>query len=221
MQCGIFGKLPAKRDFVSYNIPRPFLNAWETWLQAAIAESRHAMEDKWTSIFLTQPIWNFWCGPGVFGQAAAGAIMPSVDGVGRYFPLSICAVDTGEGWPAPPDAGVLDSWLADCENALLGQLQEGAEFEASRFLAQVGLPTVVVPAPTQKNSAPVQIWSEGAETLQSAFATLRTADWINLNHQRGIWWTAGSESHPAQLITTQGSPHPSLWTTFMTGLIAT
>jgi type VI secretion system protein ImpM len=221
MQCGIFGKLPAKRDFVSYNIPRPFLNAWESWLQAAVAESRHAMGDKWTGIFLTQPILHFWCGPGVFGQAVAGAIMPSVDGVGRYFPLSICAVETGDGWPAPPDSGVLDNWLAACDTALLGQLEDGAEFEASRVLDQVGLPPVIVPTPSHQGGDPVHIWSDSSGTLQPAFAALYASDCVSLNSRRGIWWTSGSDSQPAQLITTQGPPQPSLWITFMTGLIAT
>jgi len=221
MQCGIFGKLPAKRDFISYNIPRPFLNAWESWLQAAVAESRHAMGDRWTGIFLTQPIQHFWCGPGVFGQAVAGAIMPSVDGVGRYFPLSICAVETGDGWPAPPDFGVLDNWFAACDTALLGQLEDGAEFEASRILDRVGLPPAIVPTPSHQGEDPVHIWSEGSGTLQPAFAALYASDCVRLNSQRGIWWTSGSETQPAQLITTRGLPQPSLWITFMTGLIAT
>jgi type VI secretion system protein ImpM len=221
MQCGIFGKLPAKRDFISYNIRRPFLNAWEGWLQAAVAESRHAMGDRWTGIFLTQPIQHFWCGPGVFGQAVAGAIMPSVDGVGRYFPLSICAVETGDGWPAPPEFGVLDNWLAACDTALLGQLEDGAEFEASRILDRVGLPPAIMPTPSHQGEDPVHIWSEGSGTLQPAFAALYASDCVRLNSQRGIWWTSGSKTQPPQLITTRGLPQPSLWITFMTGLIAT
>jgi type VI secretion system protein ImpM len=219
MQCGIFGKLPAKRDFVSYNIPRPFLNGWESWLQAAIADSRHAMGDNWVHVFLTQPIWRFWCGPGVFGQAAAGAIMPSVDGVGRYFPLSICAVETDNEWPAPPDASEEDAWYRACENALLEQLQDGAEFEANRVLQSVGLPTGFSPKLNRHEQVSIQIWPEDAETLHSAFVKLSDSDRMNLSYHRGIWWTAGGDNNPAQLITTHGPIQPSLWTTFMTGLV--
>ena len=218
MQCGIFGKLPAKRDFISYNMPRPFLNGWESWLQAAIAESRHAMGGNWVNVFLTQPIWRFWCGPGVFGQAATGAIMPSVDGVGRYFPLSICAVETENVWPAPPDAGDVDPWFAACENVLLEQLQDGAEFEASRVLDRVGLPVGLLPAINRQEQSSIHIWTENVETLQSAFVKLCDSDRINLSYHRGIWWTAGGNNDPAQLITTHGPLQPSLWTTFMTGL---
>ena len=41
--CGMFGKLPSKRDFVAYNMPRPFLDQWEEWLQSAVAASRHEL----------------------------------------------------------------------------------------------------------------------------------------------------------------------------------
>ena len=221
MQCGIFGKLPAKRDFVSYNIPRPFLNAWENWLQAAIAESQHAIGENWTRVFLTLPIWYFWCGPEVFGQAAAGAIMPSVDGVGRYFPLSICAVDTSGEWPIPPHSGGLNLWLAACGRALLSQLDEGAEFDASRILEQVGQPAGMRPIATPPDAGNIHIWSDGSNTLQSAFSTLADSDLTSANYHRAIWWTSGSESQTAQLITTRGPPQPSLWTTFMMGHIAT
>jgi type VI secretion system protein ImpM len=220
MQCGIFGKLPAKRDFVSYNIPRPFLNSWENWLQAAIADSQHAMGDHWTGVFLTLPIWYFWCGPEVFGQAAAGAVMPSVDAVGRYFPLSICAVDSSGEWPVLPHAGGLNIWLAACENALLSQLEEDANFEAGRILEQVGVPEGMLPKPTSQDATNVQIWSAAARNLQAAFSALADSDLASANHQRGIWWTSGSENHPAQLITTRGPAQPSLWTTFMMGHIA-
>ncbi len=29
MACGVFGKLPSKRDFIAVNAPRRFLTAWE------------------------------------------------------------------------------------------------------------------------------------------------------------------------------------------------
>ena len=59
MVCGMFGKLPSKRDFIAYNMPRPFLDAWETWLQAGVAESKLALNDRWQEMFLGVPIWRF------------------------------------------------------------------------------------------------------------------------------------------------------------------
>ncbi|WP_164076542.1 type VI secretion system-associated protein TagF, partial [Stenotrophomonas maltophilia] len=45
----------------------------------------------WTAVFLKAPIWRFWCGSSVLGTSLIGALMPSVDGVGRYFPLTVLA----------------------------------------------------------------------------------------------------------------------------------
>ncbi len=40
MSAGLFGKLPAKRDFVAVNAPRRFLETWEPWLQSSVATSK-------------------------------------------------------------------------------------------------------------------------------------------------------------------------------------
>ena len=40
MQCSLYGKVPAKRDFIAIGAPREFLDAWEPWLQGAISASR-------------------------------------------------------------------------------------------------------------------------------------------------------------------------------------
>ena len=45
MRCSLFGKLPAKRDFIALFAPRHFLDIWEPWQQASIAASRDALKD--------------------------------------------------------------------------------------------------------------------------------------------------------------------------------
>ena len=46
-------------------------------------------------LYLVSPIWRFWIGSDIFGVSCAGALIPSVDKVGRFFPLAIlyCADD--------------------------------------------------------------------------------------------------------------------------------
>ena len=46
MSAGLFGKLPAKRDFVAANAARRFLEVWEPWLQAGVATSRQMLGDE-------------------------------------------------------------------------------------------------------------------------------------------------------------------------------
>ena len=40
MRCGLYGKLPMKRDFISVSTPQAFLEQWEPWIQGGVAASR-------------------------------------------------------------------------------------------------------------------------------------------------------------------------------------
>jgi type VI secretion system protein ImpM len=87
---GWFGKLPNAGDFVSRRLPEQFIGPWDAWLQRGLANSRTALGPAWLDGYLVAPIVRFWLGPGVLdGGAWAGLVMPSVDRVGRHFPLTI------------------------------------------------------------------------------------------------------------------------------------
>ena len=89
---GFFGKLPALGDFVERALPAEFVTPWDAWLQRAIAASRASLGEQWLDIYLTSPLWRFVLGAGPCGARAwAGVMMPSVDRVGRYFPLTVAA----------------------------------------------------------------------------------------------------------------------------------
>jgi len=89
-QTGLYGKLPAYGDFIFRNLNPSFINAWDEWLQHFISVSREQIGENWLDIYLTSPIWRFSFSPGVIDNNTwAGIIMPSVDRVGRYFPISI------------------------------------------------------------------------------------------------------------------------------------
>lgn len=87
---GIYGKLPAHGDFIERNVPRRFLDIWDDWLQRCLANSQDAAGEEWLESYLTSPVWYFSLGHGVIdANPWIGIIVPSVDAVGRYFPLSI------------------------------------------------------------------------------------------------------------------------------------
>ena len=73
MQCGLYGKLPTKRDFIAIKAPREFLEVWEPWMQGGLSASRHALGDNWQQTFLTAPIWRFWLGSELCGRTVLGA----------------------------------------------------------------------------------------------------------------------------------------------------
>ncbi len=90
---GLFGKLPARGDFVRAGLPGDFVAAWDGWLQHVIADSRARMGADWLPAFLEAPVWRFALAPGLCGAAAASGLwLPSVDRVGRYFPLTLAAM---------------------------------------------------------------------------------------------------------------------------------
>jgi type VI secretion system protein ImpM len=101
---GYAGKIPSRGDFVHAGLPRDFTDPWHEWQSMVIAGSRRLMGDAWLDAFLEAPVWRFVLPPGLCGaRAAVGLIMPSVDKVGRYFPLTLAAL---------PDAGLpnADDW---------------------------------------------------------------------------------------------------------------
>src|SRR5262245_9131785 len=87
---GFHGKVPARGDFVTRNLPHSFVAPWDDWLQAGLAASREHLGEGWLPVYLESPVWRFVLDAGVCGpESWAGVLMPSVDRVGRYFPLTI------------------------------------------------------------------------------------------------------------------------------------
>ena len=131
---GWFGKLPSLGDFASRRLPDTFISRWDTWLQLGMAESRTMLGERWMDVYLTSPIWRFALMPGVLDEGAwAGVMMPSVDKVGRHFPLTIAVEVTSH---AGDDAawrmvGALD-WFAAIEHVALSALdasRSAADFD--------------------------------------------------------------------------------------------
>jgi type VI secretion system protein ImpM len=114
---GFAGKIPARGDFVHGGLPRDFTGPWHDWQSMAIAGSRTLMGEAWLDAFLEAPVWRFVLPPRLCGaRAAIGLIMPSVDKVGRYFPLTFAALfDAGT-----PDPADWRGWLDAVED--LGRL---------------------------------------------------------------------------------------------------
>ena len=87
---GIYGKLPGYGDFIFRNLKAGFINPWDEWLQHFISASKEQIGGDWLNVYLTSPIWRFVFSPGVIdGNVHAGVMLPSVDRVGRYFPITV------------------------------------------------------------------------------------------------------------------------------------
>lgn len=127
---GWFGKLPMLGDFASRRLPPAFVRSCDQWLSQGLRASQAQLGARWLDVYLTAPVWRFAWAPGVIdAQWWFGVMMPSVDAVGRYFPLLIAAERTA----APAGGDALDrlaAWYRDVGAAALATLGDKATLEA-------------------------------------------------------------------------------------------
>jgi type VI secretion system protein ImpM len=167
----------------------------DPWLQAAVAQSRNDMGDAWLQTYLASPIWRFWLGNRVAGRSVLGALMPSVDGVGRYFPL-IC-VGGFEDSIAPPDIDPQDEWFETLEGHMLAALADDATFEG--LIEAVG--TMDPP------EVPMALMPEG--NLKALFAQIRFDNADVFYGDFSYWWIPpGPDGLKPRAIVRRGLPSP-------------
>ena len=143
---GWHGKLPTVSDFASRRLDARFIELWDSRLSDSIEKMRLQDEEGWVAIYLASPTWRFLISRGFLpppfdASAWAGVLMPSVDRVGRYYPLTL--VSPLIAMPTSLDSRKhLWSWLERLEDASVNALQEDwqiDELEAELF--RIGLPS--------------------------------------------------------------------------------
>jgi type VI secretion system protein ImpM len=222
MQCSLYGKVPAKRDFIAIGAPREFLSAWEPWLQGAISASRTKLGDKWQSAFLTAPIWRFWLGADICGRSVIGAFMSSLDGVGRYFPLTLFACADDKAAIPPPELSPQDGWFDAAEAFLMSTLDHDAKFEAMTAALDA------LPPPSQELSeAPSPNARDGSHVTHARgssfgelFRSIRLRDHATIYAGSTFWWTIGGEGIAPVALSGKGMPDPFVFSAMLTGAFA-
>ena len=148
---GWYGKLPVLGDFARRRLPPEFIEPWDDWLQQGLQSSRAALGEAWLAHYLSAPVWRFVLLPGVIGPGAwAGVLMPSVDRVGRYFPLTLCT-SLNEDMPLGPSLTGLDGWLAGLEDCALLALdaERGLELMEAALQDLPACPAVAAADPAE------------------------------------------------------------------------
>jgi type VI secretion system protein ImpM len=224
MRCSLFGKLAAKLDFIAVSAPREFLSSWEPWMQSCVSASRDRLGESWLPAYLTAPIWRFWLGADICGATVIGALMASLDGMGRYYPLTVFAYAEPGHAIAPPDLDPHEQWFSAAEAFLLSTLQTEVAFETvTGALEQLAVPAA--PAP-ELSAEELPIRSDriagaalGERSFAELFKLLNAANSSNIYAAASFWWTLGGGDCPPFGFCCQRMPDPLMFTTMLTGRI--
>lgn len=138
---GFHGKIRCKGDFVSRGLNREVAVKLDEWFQSGMLESKNELIDKWLSFYQIAPIWRFYFSPGILDlNAWVGVWIPSIDKVGRRFPLILLA-PYNETFSKLTDLAQLDDWLIQGEDLLLSTLENNLDFERfCSFVEEIQLP---------------------------------------------------------------------------------
>jgi len=223
---GFYGKLPSHGDFLSRRLPRQFIEPWDDWLQGSIAASREQLDKQWLDTFLFSPIWQFGLAPEICGDDAwAGVLMPSVDKVGRYYPLTLVARS-----PAAMVTQLFDpacGWFEALSKLALSTLEY--EFDLQRFDEELARLNTLdfLPAPAAQRSAAIRQSGSGKMAFQFQLDSDReTPEALSqlssllaegfLSHAT-LWRSSVHEEEKASLLCCEGLPPRDAYVGFLNG----
>jgi type VI secretion system protein ImpM len=211
-----YGKLPARGDFIGRRLPRETVAQWDDWLQQGLAESRQALGAAWLDLYLTAPLWRFVLPAGLCGPSPlAGVLMPSVDKVGRTFPMMLALELALDDEPAAVAQGS-SAWFEAIEHLALAALAD--DFSLDRLDLPVAAPTAVAVRPPTVARAAVEETAFGVCTgLPDLASAGIVASRILSGSDESLWWTAGSERIYPALVAARGLPAPHGYAAFIDG----
>lgn len=209
VEMALFGKLAARGDFITRNVPRPLQRPLEDWLSRVMNGSREVLGAHWDQAYVSAPAWFFWIGAEAFEDARSfaasnlqstqigvltGVLVPSADRLGRRFPLTLLLGGARARALPPPTIGPPDhGWY--------GALAERAlHFRQASDLAPVEVALGAMPGPrTHAEYAEVTavppgqpLWAQaGYGGLAEMWHDLSRADHALAASGRSYWWTGG------------------------------
>ncbi|MDK2126556.1 type VI secretion system-associated protein TagF [Parachitinimonas caeni] len=226
---GWYGKIPALADFASRRLDPAFVTAWDGWLRASLLVSKEKLGQAWLDRYLTARVWRFLLTPGVCGNAAyIGVMMPSVDGVGRYYPFTICA-PISPPWTARFARAEGMGWFSQVERVALEALSQNLSPDhIDEALLRCGLPRAL-PEDAQlddtvsqladawrlRPNAITQMGLKGAHSLGDLFLSMGRTTFGRMSEGKSLWWTDAPEFAMPILLRFDGMPPPHAFAQFL------
>ncbi|HHM05130.1 MAG TPA: type VI secretion system-associated protein TagF [Gammaproteobacteria bacterium] len=217
---GLFGKLPYRGDFIYRELPKSFTTPWDHWLQDGLATARQQLGEAWLEPYLIAPVWRFSLAKGTLDQRAwLGLLMPSVDKVGRHFPLTLAA-PLPSGCLPPRALLEFDAWLGRAEALCLAALEEQLPWE--HFLQQIRdlgmLPQHGVEEARAVATDRLQIeLIDTAGAVQNAYPELLAYLLAGRETSYSLWWTEGSPQVKPALLFSRALPPAAAFCALLDG----
>jgi type VI secretion system protein ImpM len=230
MEVGFYGKLPSHGDFLRRRVSDAFVDGWDAWLRECLASSRTALGARWLDVYLTSPAWRFVCAAGACGPAPVmGLIAPSVDQVGRYFPLTlvselpedvslVSAAAASTRFFEAADRLVIETLAAEpvdfdrFNQGVVALEQELGWVEMSGNLLDPAAVSVLTEAPQ-----PWQLPLGASSDLSLAFEQLLSLQLEAKYRPLVLWWTDGSAVIEPSWLVLKGLPGPDLYPALLEG----
>lgn len=235
MQIGFYGKLPSHGDFLRRRVSDAFVDAWDGWLRECLAASQKALGERWLDVYLTSPAWRFACAAGACGPLPViGVVAPSVDQVGRYFPLTLVAELTADASLISAASGS-DRFFESAERLVIETLAtervDFDRFDRAVMSLQQELGALALPSPLVLDPEASAILTDsprawhvplGASSdITGAFEQLLSMQLEAKYRPLVLCWTDGSAVVEPSCLIVKGLPAPSFYPAFLEGSWAT
>jgi type VI secretion system protein ImpM len=220
-----FGKLPGLGDFVGRRMPHAFGADWDYWLRSGLEQVRNETPDRWVDRFVHSPLWFFMSPALVTGKPACGVVAPSIDRVGRYYPLTILAMGDDADSGAFAGDAALEQFFTAARAAVIDarRLPLSAEGLDTR-LADLAWPFAQDAEPAPKNSLISDLladlnaaseWSGQAPTVR--LPSLPWRELVRKGSETSVWWVSPTAQSPYQEVVHHGALHRSLFSRLFQG----
>ena len=231
MQIGFYGKLPSHGDFLRRRVSDQFVDAWDSWLRECLAASQTALGDRWLDVYLTSPAWRFACAAGACGPLPViGVVAPSVDQVGRYFPLTLVAQLSADASLVTAASGS-ERFFDGAERLVIETLAtervDFNRFDRGVMALEQELGALALPSPLVLDAEASAILTDSprawhvpignSSDLRGALEQLLSMQLEAKYRPLVLCWTDGSAAVEPSCLIVKGLPDPSFYPAFLEG----
>lgn len=219
-----YGKLPSLGDFAGRRMSHALTSEWDTWLRDGMEEMRRADDTGWPDAFVNAPLWFFIAPVAALGSSAIGALAPSMDRVGRYYPLTVMATAPCADCPFADDLHI-KAFLAGARAAIVDARRRTLTVdELDLRVSQLPSPFEIEHSGEREPSLIDDILSDLNEASRAQRATandhadnivLPVGDWrarTTLLREQSLWWVSPTIRQGYQELLHQGTNDRWLFT---------